>query len=210
MAGRGRPTGVINAEPTEYRGLSSFTKHDPPKFEGKFDPEGSQRWIADIEKIFNAMGCREEHKVGYATCMLCGEVEDWWKYAGQTLPQEEGHITWEVFKTCFLGNYFPKDLQKQKAREFLELKQGDMSVEDYAAKFHELMKFWPHYQHEGANAKRKSVDTRVGGLMRQDRRPSRCQRRSYSGLVESRVSGVTTCRGGGSGSDVSRELLKCF
>ncbi|XP_027357213.1 uncharacterized protein LOC113866593 [Abrus precatorius] len=109
-------------EPAEYRGLSAFTRHDPLKFEGGFNLKGSQRWVADVEKVFNAMGCREEHKVPYATYLLCGEAEDWWRFASQTLPQEDGYIQWEAFKTIFLGNYFPRDLKKQKAREFLKLR----------------------------------------------------------------------------------------
>ncbi|XP_027346072.1 uncharacterized protein LOC113857937 [Abrus precatorius] len=93
------------------------------------------------------MGYCEEHKVTYATYLLCGEAEDWWRFAGQTLPQEGGYIQWETFKAIFLGNYFPRDLKKQKAKEFLELKKGNMTVEEYAAKFQELMKYWPHYWH---------------------------------------------------------------
>ncbi|XP_027343011.1 uncharacterized protein LOC113855574 [Abrus precatorius] len=93
------------------------------------------------------MGCCEEHKVSYATYLLCGEVEDWWRFASQTLPQEGDYIQWETFKAIFLGNYFLRDLGKQKAHEFLELKQGSMIVGEYAAKFQELMKYWPHYQH---------------------------------------------------------------
>ncbi|XP_027343160.1 probable protein S-acyltransferase 6 [Abrus precatorius] len=69
-------------ESTEYRGL-----HDPPKFEEGFNPKGAQRWLADVEKVFNAIKCREEHKVSYATYLLCGEAEDWWK---QQIP----HLLW--------------------------------------------------------------------------------------------------------------------
>ncbi|XP_027351165.1 uncharacterized protein LOC113862275 [Abrus precatorius] len=134
-------------EPAEYRGLFAFTRHDPPKFEGEFNPKGAQWWVTDVEKIFNAMGCREENKVAYATYLLCGEAEDFWRFARQTLPQEDGYIQWEAFNTIFLGNYFPWDLRKQKAREFLEMKQGSMTVGEYAVKFQELMKYWPHYQH---------------------------------------------------------------
>ncbi|XP_027351275.1 uncharacterized protein LOC113862386 [Abrus precatorius] len=134
-------------EPTEYRGLSAFTRHDPPRFEGGFNPERAKRWVANVEKIFNAMGCREENNVTYATYLLCGEAEDWWRFAGRTLPQEDGYIQWKAFKTIFLGNYFPRDLRKQKAREFLKLKQGSVTVGEYAAKFQELIKYWPHYQH---------------------------------------------------------------
>ena len=54
-------------------------------------------------------------------------------------------IPWEVFKNHFLDNYFPLDLRKKKAREFLDLKQGGMSVGEYTAKFNELVQYWPHY-----------------------------------------------------------------
>ncbi|XP_027348089.1 uncharacterized protein LOC113859544 [Abrus precatorius] len=56
-----------------------------------------------MEKIFNAIGCHEEHKVVYATYMLAREVEDWWKFASQTLPQEDGYISWEAFKANSKG-----------------------------------------------------------------------------------------------------------
>ncbi|XP_024634488.1 uncharacterized protein C683.02c-like [Medicago truncatula] len=39
---------------------------------------------------------------------------------------------------------------EKKEIEFLELKQGDMSVTKYAAKFVELAKFYPHYTAETA------------------------------------------------------------
>ncbi|XP_027357215.1 uncharacterized protein LOC113866596 [Abrus precatorius] len=268
MAGRGRLAGATNellermtqvletlahnqeAEPAEYRRLSYFTRHNPPKFEGKFDPEGAQRWIADVEKIFHAMGCREEHKVTYATYMLSGEAEDWWRFASQTLLQEDGYIPWETFKATFLGNYFPRDLKKQKAREFLELNQGYVSVGEYTAKFHELMKYWPHYQHNDgeedlcaqfehelrpdiraavsvfqltdlptlvskcrifeANTKGKTVDTRIGGPMRQDRRPPRFSRGPYSSPNQSQVKGTVSQEDSSGGSGSFRRPLKCF
>nr|KYP56613.1 hypothetical protein KK1_002857 [Cajanus cajan] len=77
--------------------------------------------------------------------MLSGEAEDWWKFANQTLPEEENVIAWEVFKESFLGNYFSRDLRKYKVKEFLDLKQGNMTFGEYASKFHELMKYWPYY-----------------------------------------------------------------
>nr|KYP48551.1 hypothetical protein KK1_029784 [Cajanus cajan] len=106
-----------DVEPLEYRGLYAFTRHNLPRFEGNFDLEGAQRWILKIKRIFNALGCREEHKVIYATYILSGEAEDWWMFTN-----------WEVFKESFLGNYFSRDLRKQKAREFLDLKQGNMTI----------------------------------------------------------------------------------
>ena len=52
-----------------------------------------------------------------------------------------GVITWNAFKDKFLEIYFLRDLRKQRAKEFLELKQGNMSVGEYMAKFNELLQY---------------------------------------------------------------------
>jgi hypothetical protein len=59
-----------------------------------------------------------------------------------------------MFKREFLDRYFPEDVRGKKEIEFLELKQGDMSVTKYAAKFVELAKFYPHYTAETAEFSR--------------------------------------------------------
>ena len=41
-----------------------------------------------------------------------------------------------------------KMLARKKEIEFLEMKQGNTSVTEYAAKFVELAKFYPHYTAE--------------------------------------------------------------
>ena len=99
--------------------------------------------------IFEAMGCLEEHKVNYAAFMLSGEARNWWKFTKSALPTVEGVIGWDTFKAKFLGNYFPIDLCKQKAREFLKLKQENLSVGDYTSKFNDLVQYCPQYQGEG-------------------------------------------------------------
>ena len=45
-----------DVEPAEYRGLMAFRKNHPPKFSGNYDPEGARLWLAETEKIFEAMG----------------------------------------------------------------------------------------------------------------------------------------------------------
>ena len=44
-------------------------------------------------------------------------------------------MTWEIFKRVILEKYFPEDVRNKKEMEFLELKQGNMIVAEYAAKF---------------------------------------------------------------------------
>jgi hypothetical protein len=47
----------------------------------------------------------------------------------------ETTISWEVFKHEFNRHFFPRVVPEAKAREFLDLVQGEMSVIEYAAKF---------------------------------------------------------------------------
>ena len=102
--------------------------------------------MAEVEKIFRVMGCPDEHKVNYATFLLVGEAENWWMFTQSSLPAVDGVIAWNVFRARFLDNYFPRDLRKQKAREFLELKQGGLSIGEYTSKFNELVQYCPQYQ----------------------------------------------------------------
>ncbi|XP_058774454.1 uncharacterized protein LOC131648742 [Vicia villosa] len=45
----------------------------------------------------------------------------------------------------FWRKYYPEDVCRKKEIEFLELKQGNLSLTNYAAKFVELAKFPTHY-----------------------------------------------------------------
>jgi len=85
-----------------------------------------------------------------ATHMLAEEAEYWWENTRQRLEAASAAITWEGFREEFLGKYFPVDVRNKKEIEFLELKQGNMSVADYAAKFEELSRFCPNYNDVGA------------------------------------------------------------
>ena len=82
--------------------------------------------------------------------MLAEEADDWWVSTRPTLEDGGEAVTWAVFSREFLRRYFPEDVRGKKEIEFLELKQGDMSVSEYAAKFVELAKFYPHYTAETA------------------------------------------------------------
>ncbi|KAI5431280.1 hypothetical protein KIW84_035451 [Lathyrus oleraceus] len=68
MAGRGRDdaaiaealgmlAGVLGGNPNVVgmgaaRQLSEFQKNNPPMFKGAYDPDGAQKWLKEIERIF--------------------------------------------------------------------------------------------------------------------------------------------------------------
>ncbi|MCI22342.1 GRAS family transcription factor, partial [Trifolium medium] len=120
-------------------------KHKPPTFTGGYNPEGAVNWLEEVEIIFEAMGCSEENKVTLGAYVLREEANHWWKNAKQRLGAGGAVITLEMFKREFLIKYFPADVRNRKVVEFMELKQGNMSVAEYAAKFESLCAFSPYY-----------------------------------------------------------------
>ncbi|MCI60886.1 GRAS family transcription factor, partial [Trifolium medium] len=50
-----------------------------------------------------------------------------------------------MFKREFWVKYFPAEVRNRKVVEFLELKQGNMTVAEYATKFESLSAFSPYY-----------------------------------------------------------------
>ena len=82
--------------------------------------------------------------------MLEEEAEDWWGNTSQRFVEDGTVVTWLVFKDAFLEKYFPEDVLGKKEIEFLELKQENSSVGEYASKFEELVKFCPNYNTAGS------------------------------------------------------------
>ena len=50
----------------------------------------------------------------------------------------EGRITWFEFKRAFLDRLFPFEQIERKMQEFINLRQGGMSLKEYRLKFTQL------------------------------------------------------------------------
>ena len=124
-----------------------FRKKNPPTFAGETDPMVTENWLLKMEKLFKVLHCRDSQKVEYATFALEGPTERWWAGTEVLLKEELGEntrITWDKFKGIFNETYFPKVVNDRKAREFSDLVQGSMTMEEYVAKFIDLSRFAPH------------------------------------------------------------------
>ena len=78
-------------------------------------------------------------RIRLATFQLEGEAQVWWNWAKTSRDLEA--MTWAEFYELFMGKYFPATTRHAKAQEFLELKQGAMTVIEYVARFTELAHF---------------------------------------------------------------------
>ena len=154
--------------------LQRFREHHPPKFTGGGDPMVADHWFMQIENILEAMEITSDTtRIRLAAFQLEGEAQVWWRWARASRDLEA--MTWVEFQELFMGKYFPETARHAKAQEFLELKQGTMTVMDYVARFMELARFADDYVATGMakvrrfeNGLKLSIRGRIVGLRLRD------------------------------------------
>jgi hypothetical protein len=81
-------------------------------------------------------------KVLYASGQLLGATLEWWNSYIDEHEQPQS-IVWKEFKDNFISHFVPVSMMKLKKKEFLSLKQGQMTVTEYRDKFIQLCKYTP-------------------------------------------------------------------
>ena len=123
--------------------FKAFQSLRPPEFKGTVDPVEARAWLKEMKKSFEILQIADDQKTVFAIYMLKGEANFWWE--SKKNLEGEGIITWERFSKLFLDKYFPKYMEGQMELKFLELKQNNLSVAKYKAKFTELSRFVPEF-----------------------------------------------------------------
>ena len=104
----------------------------------------ADHWFMQVEKVLEAMKIvSDTTRIKLATFQLEGEAQVWWNWAKTSRDLEA--MTWAEFHDLFMGKYFSDTTRNAKAQEFLELKQGAMTVIEYVARFTELAHFADDY-----------------------------------------------------------------
>ena len=134
----------------------------------------ADHWFMQIENVLEAMEITfDTTRVRLAAFQLKDEARVWWRWVRTSRDLEV--MTWAEFQELFMGKYFPETARHAKAQEFLELKQGAMTVKDYVARFTELARFTDDYVATNVakvrrfeNGLRLSIRARIVGLRLQD------------------------------------------
>ena len=137
--------------------LQRFKAHHPPTFTGGGDPMVADHWFRQIERILRAMEITSDTtRITLASFQLVGESQIWWEWV--TTSRDLETMSWDDFRRLFMGKYFPASARHAKAREFLELRHGTMTVLEYVARFTELARFGDDYVATNAAKVRKFED----------------------------------------------------
>jgi hypothetical protein len=78
-----------------------------------------------------------------ASHQLSGLTADWWD-AYVEAHEEPESINWPEFRAAFRSHHVPQGVIKLKKKEFQDLKQGSMPVNEYVTKFTQLSRYAPH------------------------------------------------------------------
>ncbi|WVZ64210.1 LOW QUALITY PROTEIN: hypothetical protein U9M48_013770 [Paspalum notatum var. saurae] len=128
-----------NPRPRRRDGRGDFMKGHPPTFSHSADPLQADDWLRAVERQLDIAQCNDQERVLYATGQLRGAALDWWE---SYRPQDRECFTWAQFRERFRSHHVPAGIMKMK-KEFLSLKQGNMSITEYRDKFLQLARYAP-------------------------------------------------------------------
>ncbi|XP_069145540.1 uncharacterized protein [Solanum lycopersicum] len=121
-----------------------FFRMNPPEFLGSQTNEDPQNFLDEIKKIFEVMQVTGNYRVELASYQLKDVAHMWYTQWNNKRGANTAPITRECFSEIFLDKFFLMDLREEKAQEFMNLRQGNMTVQQYGLKFNQLYRYAPH------------------------------------------------------------------
>ncbi|XP_066162199.1 uncharacterized protein [Oryza sativa Japonica Group] len=122
--------------------LTDFLRSRPPEFSQTVKPVEAGDWLKDVERKLNLVQCIPIEKTVYASHQLRGPAADWWENYCNAHP-EPTNIPWNEFAAAFRVAHVPKSTIDMKKEEFIRLKQGNSSVNEYLSQFNKLARYAP-------------------------------------------------------------------
>jgi hypothetical protein len=116
-------------------------------------------WLKGVEKKLMVAQCTNHEKVFFAAHHLFGMTANWRETYCNT-HADVNSITWNEFKPHFRNHYVPRGTMKLKKKEFANLKQGSMTVNEYLNSFIQLSRYAP----DDINTDEKKHDMFLNGL----------------------------------------------
>jgi hypothetical protein len=119
----------------------------------------AEDWLKGVEKKLVIAYCTDHENVLFAVHQLYGTAANWWETYCNTHVNVDT-IMWNELKARFRTHYVPHGTMKLKKKEFTNLKQGSMTVNEYLNSFIQLSRYAP----EDINTDEKKHDMFLNGL----------------------------------------------
>jgi hypothetical protein len=119
----------------------------------------AEDWLKGVEKKLVIAQCMDREMVLFAAHQLFDMVANWRETYCNTHADVDS-IMWNEFKAHFHNHYVPRGTMKLKKKEFTNLRQGSMTVNEYLNSFIQLSK----YTIEDINTDEKKQNMFLEGL----------------------------------------------
>ncbi|XP_016704579.1 uncharacterized protein [Gossypium hirsutum] len=117
------------------------------------DPERVEFWLENTIRVFDELSCTAEECLKYIISLLRDSSYYWLKMLVSVVPHRK--VIWEFFQEEFRKTYICERFMDQKRKEFLDLKQGCLTVTEYEKKFIRLSKYaWEYVSSEAKMCRR--------------------------------------------------------
>jgi hypothetical protein len=90
----------------------------------------------------------ENTKARIVVFNLNGGASIWWEYLKEIKGLKESKLTWKQFEKYFVKLTYLKSIMMNKIKEFHELKLGQLTMDAYAKRFMELLRYVPYLKDE--------------------------------------------------------------
>ncbi|XP_074562887.1 uncharacterized protein LOC141819501, partial [Curcuma longa] len=121
--------------------LAKSVKERMTTFHGGSDPWLARSWLENVIEVFTYITCTEAEQVELAVFHLRDQAATWWKTQRTVLGDQS--LSWSSFREVFEAEYFSETFCVDQCQKFLQLKQGDRSVNEYHTEFTKLSEFCP-------------------------------------------------------------------
>jgi hypothetical protein len=99
-------------------------------------------WLKSIEKKLQVVQCNNREKVLLASHQLSSPTANWWDAYVEALEELES-INWPEFRATFCAHHVPQGVIKLRKKEFQDLKQWSITVNEYITMFTQLSCYAP-------------------------------------------------------------------
>ncbi|KAA3469886.1 Protein MCM10 [Gossypium australe] len=116
---------------SQFLWLHKIRKQGVEEFRANIDddPKRAEFWLENSMRVFDELSYALEESLKCAVSLLKDSAYRWWKTLISVVPRER--VTWDFFLEEFRKKYTSQRFVDQKQKEFLELKQGKMTMADY-------------------------------------------------------------------------------
>ena len=106
------------------------------------ESDKAEFWLEKLQKLMEEVRCPPDQRVTCAISLLQGSAYDWWKLVLRSLRLLDP-ISWEFFIQEFRAKYDYDVYRETKWKQFLNLKQRNLSMAEYEKEFSHLSKYVP-------------------------------------------------------------------